>query len=122
MLSLMHKLILSGIGFSTSLLIFGKAVFTLKGVLHDLAPDVRIGPVLMWYMLSHGQTAARQQHGLGTPVVNFRSLLSGVDWMTLGWSALGYSSRVWLQCAERIRASVSLSRAPTQSGESRFSP
>jgi predicted unusual protein kinase regulating ubiquinone biosynthesis (AarF/ABC1/UbiB family) len=35
--SLLDKLVLSDIGFSPSLLIFGKVLFTLKGVLHDLA-------------------------------------------------------------------------------------
>jgi predicted unusual protein kinase regulating ubiquinone biosynthesis (AarF/ABC1/UbiB family) len=118
-LSLLDKLILSGIGFSAPLLIFGKVLFTLKGVLHDLAPGVRIGPVLMWYMLSQGQAAARPLRRLGKPAANFRSPLSSVDWMTLSWSALWYSSRVWLQCAEQVRVSYSLSRAPTERGLSR---
>jgi len=111
--SLLDKLVLSDVGFSPSLLIFGKVLFTLKGVLHDLAPGVRIGPVLMWYMLSQGPAAAPPLGWLGRPV-NFRFPLSRVDWMTLSWSALWYSSRVWLQCAEQVWASYPLSSAPTQ--------
>jgi ubiquinone biosynthesis protein len=115
-LPLIDRLILSGIGFSNSLVILGKILFTLKGVLHDLAPGVRITPVVMGYMLSQGQAMAHQHSELGKPAVGFRSPLSRGDWMTLSWSALGYSSRVWQQCAERVWASHPLSRMSTESG------
>lgn len=114
--SLLDRLIWSGIGFSTSLLIFGKILFTLKGVLHDLAPDVRMGPVPLRYRLSQGQAVARQLRRPAEPAVHFRSPLSRRDWMTPSWRALGYSTRVWLQFAEQVRVSYSLSSTSTESG------
>jgi predicted unusual protein kinase regulating ubiquinone biosynthesis (AarF/ABC1/UbiB family) len=96
---LLDTLVLTGLSFSPSLLILRKILFTLQGVLHDVAPSVSMEPVLARYMLTQGTGSVSHLWLLRPPARTFRSLLSTRDWMQLSWSALGFSSRVWQQNA-----------------------
>jgi ubiquinone biosynthesis protein len=97
LLTLLHTLVFAGLRFSPALLILRKMLFTLDGVLHELAPGVHKGPVIAWYLLTQGTGSVSGLCPLSPPASTFRSPLSTWDWLALSWSACGFSSRVWLQ-------------------------
>jgi ubiquinone biosynthesis protein len=97
LLTLLHTLVFAGLRFSPALLMLRKMLFTLDGVLHDLAPGVRKGPVIAWYLLTQGTGSMSRLSPLSQPAPTFRFPLSTWDWLALSWSVCGFSSRVWLQ-------------------------
>jgi ubiquinone biosynthesis protein len=85
---LLDRLALEGIRFPAGLMMFRKALFTLDGVLHDIAaPNLRMDLILARHMLA-------------------RSPLSIFDWIGVEASALLYGGRLWVQWAQ-----AALSRA-----------
>jgi ubiquinone biosynthesis protein len=85
---LLDRLALEGIRFPPALMMFRKVLFTLDGILHDIAaPGLRMDLILARYMLA-------------------RSPLSLIDWIGVEASALLYGGRLWVQWAQ-----AALSRA-----------
>ena len=85
---LLERVAMSGIKFPASLIMLAKVMFTLEGVLEDVAgADTTLGV-----------TFARRlvQHWLANRSA-FRSPLMTRDWIALQCSALLYPSRVWMQ-------------------------
>jgi ubiquinone biosynthesis protein len=85
---LLDRLALEGIRFPAGLMMFRKVLFTLDGILHDIAaPNLRMDVILARHMLA-------------------RSPLSLLDWVGVEASALLYGGRLWVQWAQ-----AALSRA-----------
>ncbi|HTT65858.1 MAG TPA: AarF/UbiB family protein [Bryobacteraceae bacterium] len=85
---LLDRLALEGIRFPPGLMMFRKVLFTLDGILHDIAaPNLRMDLTLARHMLA-------------------RSPLSLFDWIGVEASALLYGARLWVQWAQ-----AALSRA-----------
>ena len=85
---LLDRLALEGIRFPSGLMMFRKVLFTLDGILHDIAaPNLRMDLTLARHMLA-------------------RSPLSLIDWIGVEASALLYGGRLWVQWAQ-----AALSRA-----------
>jgi len=85
---LLDRLALEGIRFPSGLMMFRKMLFTLDGILHDIAaPGLRMDLVLARHLLA-------------------RSPLSLIDWIGVEASALLYGGRLWVQWAQ-----AALSRA-----------
>ncbi|HUE20591.1 MAG TPA: AarF/UbiB family protein [Bryobacteraceae bacterium] len=85
---LLDRLALEGVRFPAGLMMFRKMLFTLDGILHDIAaPHLRMDLILARQMLA-------------------RSPLSLIDWIGVEASALLYGGRVWVQWAQ-----AALSRA-----------
>lgn len=85
---LLDRLALEGIRFPSGLMMFRKMLFTLDGILHDIAaPNLRMDLTLARYMLA-------------------RSPLSLIDWIGVQSSAALYGGRLWVQWAQ-----AALSRA-----------
>ena len=85
---LLERVAMSGVKFPASLIMLAKVMFTLEGVLEDVAgADTTLGV-----------TFARRlvQHWLANRSA-FRSPLMTRDWIALQCSALLYPSRVWMQ-------------------------
>lgn len=101
-IALLDTLVFAGLTFSSALLILRKVLFTLEGVLHDVAPGVPMESVFAWYALTQGTGSISQLCPLRPAVPTFRSPLSPGDWLALGWSALGFGSRVWRQGVTRV--------------------
>jgi len=85
---LLDRLALEGIRFPSGLMMFRKVLFTLDGILHDIAaPSLPMDLTLARHMLA-------------------RSPLSLIDWIGVEASALLYGGRLWVQWAQ-----AALSRA-----------
>jgi len=85
---LLDRLALEGIRFPSGLMMFRKVLFTLDGILHDIAaPHLWMDLTLARHMLA-------------------RSPLSLIDWIGVEASALLYGGRLWVQWAQ-----AALSRA-----------
>jgi len=79
---LLDRLALEGIRFPSGLMMFRKVLFTLDGILHDIAaPGLRMDLVLARHLLA-------------------RSPLSLIDWIGVEASALLYGGRLWVQWAQ----------------------
>ncbi len=85
-LRLVDRLALGGVRFPAALLMFRKAVFTLDGVLHDIA-----GPE---FSLDALMAADLMQSWVGSFGMPFPPFVAA-DWLALQWSALTYGSRLW---------------------------
>jgi ubiquinone biosynthesis protein len=88
---LLDRLALHGVRFPSGLMMFRKVLFTLDGILHDLAaPNVHVDWVI-----------ARELAGrwLGN-LTSFGSPLSVFDWIGVQSSALLYGARLWVQWAQ----------------------
>jgi predicted unusual protein kinase regulating ubiquinone biosynthesis (AarF/ABC1/UbiB family) len=115
-LSLLDQIVLSGITFPPELLMFRKTLFTLLGVLHDIAPNVKIDRVMGDYILKLMSQEAPQRF-LRLPIdssTTFRSHLSNHDltMLTLTLPLLG--QRLWLQTIEQV-TNKSLNNLPCTS-------
>jgi predicted unusual protein kinase regulating ubiquinone biosynthesis (AarF/ABC1/UbiB family) len=97
LLTLLHTLVFAGLRLSPALWMLRKILFTLDGVLHELAPGIRKGPVIARYLLTQGTGSVSGLYPLCPPAPTFRSPLSPRDWLALSWSVCGFSSRVWRQ-------------------------
>jgi len=83
---LLDEIALEGVRFPPPLFLFRKIVFTLDGVLHDVAgEDVRIDQVIAREFV----TRCVASFGL------FHSPLTIRDFLTLEWQALSYPARMW---------------------------
>lgn len=86
----LDDLALQGVPFPSSLLMFRKVLFTLDGVLHDIAgPHFSMDLALARYLMGR---YARTWPRLGLPLVPS-------DWFAVQWSALFYGSRWWASLA-----------------------
>jgi ubiquinone biosynthesis protein len=90
---LLERVALKGIRFPGPLIMLSKVMFTLDGILNDIAGT----------STGMGFTLARHvaQHWLSDRAA-FRSPLMTRDWITLQCSALLYTGRLWLQCEQAI--------------------
>jgi ubiquinone biosynthesis protein len=85
---LLERLALEGVAFPAPLLMLRKVLFTLDGILHEIAgSDFAVDPILVRNAM---QRWMRNPLTLGSPLLP-------VDWMSLHWSALFYPSRWWVK-------------------------
>lgn len=92
-MKLLELVALKGITFPGPLVMLSKVMFTLDGILNDIAgPEAGMGLTITRHV---AQRWIRDRSA-------FRSPLRARDWLTLQCSALLYSSRVWLQCEHAI--------------------
>ncbi|MGH2543785.1 MAG: AarF/UbiB family protein [Ardenticatenaceae bacterium] len=114
-MTLLDGIAFSGVRFPAELLMFRKVLFTLEGVLHDVAPDIKIDLVLARYALKllPAEAPARLLRPLTDPSATFRTHLSNYDLTALVLSIPLLGHRLWLQTAERIteRGLAELQRA-----------
>jgi ubiquinone biosynthesis protein len=81
-MQLLDRLALEGMRFPSGLMMFRKVLFTLDGILHDIAaPNLRMDLVIARRLLA-------------------RSPLSLLDWIGVESSALLYGARLWVQWAQ----------------------
>ncbi len=98
---LLDEVALEGVRFPPALFLFRKMLFTLDGVLHDIAgSEVRIDQVLAREFLTRWLASFGLLH----------APLQTRDFASLPWSALLYAGRIW-----RASGSARASRAPTPS-------
>lgn len=90
---LLERVAVQGIKFPSSLIMLSKVMFTLEGILGDI-----VGPET-----GMGFTIARHvaQHWIANRSA-FRSPLQTRDWLALQFSAMLYTSRVWVQWEQNI--------------------
>ncbi len=102
-MTLLDSIAFGGVRFPAELLMFRKALFTLEGVLADLAPDVKVDLVLARYALRllPGEFPARLLRPLTDGSATFRTHLSNLDLAALVLSLPLLGNRLWLQGAER---------------------
>jgi ubiquinone biosynthesis protein len=85
---LLDEIALQGVHFAAPLFLFRKSLFTLDGVLHDIAgSEVRIDTLIARYFLTRWAAS----FGL------FYSPLAMRDFLSVEWSALLYPARTWPQ-------------------------
>ncbi|HYY68291.1 MAG TPA: AarF/UbiB family protein [Terriglobales bacterium] len=90
---LLERLALEGVIFPAALLMLRKVLFTLDGILHEIAgPDFSVDPILF-------RTA--MQRWIWNPTT-FGSPLLPVDWLSVQVSAVLYPSRWWAQWMWRL--------------------
>jgi hypothetical protein len=84
-MKLLDEIALEGIRFPAALLMFRKAIFTLEGVVEDIAGTrVHLDSVMARYVLAHWTDV------IGSLLTQF----SLRDWVVLDWSALTLTSRL----------------------------
>jgi ubiquinone biosynthesis protein len=89
---LLDEIALAGVAFDAHLFLFRKSLFTLDGVVHDIAgPEFRIDQVIVRYFLTRWAAS----FGL------FYSPLSFKDFLSIEWNALLYPTRSWKQHIEQ---------------------
>ena len=101
-LSLVDDLMLTGMKFSTPLLIFRKVLLTLDGVLHDVADVVSIETVLSKYVLENWTNEMAGMHYLKQTRPTFQLPLTNTDAFSLAWSAQWYCFRTGWKTSEKI--------------------
>ncbi len=85
---LLERIAVQGTRFPRSLIMLSKVMFTLEGMLADIAPGAQsMGLPLVRRVAQHWALHRK----------TFRSPLSALDWVALQCSGLLYPSRVWLQ-------------------------
>jgi hypothetical protein len=91
-MNLLEDIAWKGVRLQTPLVLFRKVLFTLDGILHDIAaPDLTMESVIARHIL----------HSWVTDLRTFGSPLSRRDWVLVQCSALLYGGRLWVQLAER---------------------
>lgn len=92
-MNLLEKVAWEGIRLPRSLLMFRKALFTLDGILHDIAaPDFSMQSVMIRYLMKTWMKASKN---IGAP-------LSLEDWMQVQCSALLFPGRLGLQGLQSV--------------------
>jgi ubiquinone biosynthesis protein len=89
---LLERLAMTGVRFPASLIMLSKVMFTLDGILGDIAPKT-------------GMSAALVRHLATNWIVDrkaFRSPLAMKDWVTLQCSSLLYTPRLWMRWEHAI--------------------
>jgi ubiquinone biosynthesis protein len=91
-MNLLEEVAWKGVRLPAPLLLFRKVLFTLDGILHDIAaPDLTMESVIGRHILQSWLTDLR----------TFGSPLSRRDWVLVQCSALLYGGRLWVQLAQR---------------------
>jgi ubiquinone biosynthesis protein len=92
-MDLLESLAVRGIRLPRPLLMLRKVLFTLDGILHDIAgPDFRMEFVLARHIVKNWMT---KWSSIGSP-------LALTDWVLVQCSALLFPSRVWMQWAQTM--------------------
>jgi ubiquinone biosynthesis protein len=90
---LLERLAMKGVKFPGPLIMLSKVMFTLDGILGDIGgSDGGLGFAITRHVAQHWISNRKE----------FRSPLTGSDWVTLQCSALLYTGRLWLQCEQAI--------------------
>ena len=90
---LLERLAMIGVRFSASLIMLSKVMFTLDGILGDIAgADNEMGAAIVRHMVKHWITDRKA----------FRSPLAVKDWVTLQCSSLLYTPRLWMRWERAI--------------------
>jgi ubiquinone biosynthesis protein len=90
---LLERLAMTGVRFPVSLIMLSKVMFTLDGILGDIAgADNEMGAAIVRHMVKHWITDQKA----------FRSPLAVKDWVTLQCSSLLYTPRLWMRWERAI--------------------
>ena len=90
---LLERLAMTGVRFPVSLIMLSKVMFTLDGILGDIAgADNEMGAAIVRHMVKHWITDRKA----------FRSPLAVKDWVTLQCSSLLYTPRLWMRWERAI--------------------
>ena len=90
---LLERLAMTGVRFPASLIMLSKVMFTLDGILGDIAgTDTEMGAAIVRHMVKHWITDRKA----------FRSPLAVKDWVTLQCSSLLYTPRLWMRWEQAI--------------------
>jgi ubiquinone biosynthesis protein len=90
---LLERLAMTGVRFPVSLIMLSKVMFTLDGILGDIAgADTDMGGAIVRHMVKHWITDRKA----------FRSPLAVKDWVTLQCSSLLYTPRLWMRWERAI--------------------
>lgn len=90
---LLERLAMTGVRFPVSLIMLSKVMFTLDGILGDIAgADTEMGTAIVRHMVKHWITDRKA----------FRSPLAVKDWVTLQCSSLLYTPRLWMRWERAI--------------------
>lgn len=101
-LSLTDNVMLSGVRFSSSMMLFRKVLLTLDGVLNDIGETLAIESVVTQYVmqqLTHDMVNTNFWTGTRT---HFQLPLSQSDTLSLMWSVQWYGLRTGLQNTEKL--------------------
>ncbi|MBA3531192.1 MAG: hypothetical protein H0T73_04640 [Ardenticatenales bacterium] len=103
-MTLLDGIAFSGTRFPASLLMFRKVLFTLEGVLHDIAPELSMDLVLARHALKlmQREIPARLFRPLTDTSTTFRTHLSNFDLTAIAMGIPLLGNRLWLQTAEQI--------------------
>jgi len=92
-LRLLESLAMKDVRFLGSLIMLSKVLFTLEGILRDIGgPDGGSSLALVGQFAQHWRKDRQA----------FRSPLQAKDWVTLQFSALLYTTRLWMRCEQSI--------------------
>ncbi|MGE0825745.1 MAG: AarF/UbiB family protein [Candidatus Binatia bacterium] len=97
--TLLDQLALTGVRFPAALVIFRKVLFTLEGVVHDIAPEMQFDTAFGQALLSPGISYFWRPARVGFLP---GSLLSLDDWLLLQRSALCSGYRLWQQLGKYL--------------------
>jgi ubiquinone biosynthesis protein len=90
---LLERLAMTGVRFPASLIMLSKVMFTLDGILRDIAgADTEMGAAIVRHMVKHWITDRKA----------FRSPLAVKDWVTLQCSSLLYTPRLWMRWEQAL--------------------
>jgi ubiquinone biosynthesis protein len=90
---LLERVAVQGVKFPSSLIMLSKVMFTLEGILGDIVgSDTGMGFTIARHVA---------QHWIGNRSA-FRSPLKTRDWLVLQFSAMLYTSRVWVQWEQAV--------------------
>jgi len=90
---LLERLAMKGVKFPGSLIMLSKVMFTLEGILRDVAgSDTGMSLTIARHLAQHWISDRKA----------FRSPLMTKDWITLQCSALLYTTRLWVRCEKTL--------------------
>ena len=105
---LLERVAVMGVKFPGSLIMLSKVMFTLDGILRDIAgPDTAMGAPVARHLAQHWVRDRKA----------FRSPLRAKDLITLQCSAMLFTTRLWMRCEQSILDRL----LPTPSGASQAS-
>ena len=103
---LLERVAVQGVKFPSSLVMLSKVMFTLEGILGDIVgSDTGMGFTIARHVAQHW-IANRSA---------FRSPLRTRDWLALQFSAMLYTSRVWVQWEQAILNRLLMPKSPAAS-------
>ncbi len=90
---LLERVAVTGAQFPASLIMLSKVMFTLDGILRDIAgPDTGMGAPVARHLAQHWFSDRKK----------FQSPLMMKDWITLQCSATLFTTRLWMRCEQSI--------------------